>query len=632
MRGKFSVVLALVWVFAALPASARNWTDDAQQCYKTHGDLTLAITYCTRAIESGQLTNAELSVTYVNRGGHFLDRGEIERSLADFEAAIRLDPNDSRAYVARGLLYRGRGEESAALAEFDHAISISVSSNDAWGYLDRARAYKLKGDLKSALDALNTANQIDPKIPEVYEWRAEIYYAQRDYRKAASEYDKSLEVNPNNPDILSSRGDCYLDLGDLQRALQDYNAAISLQPSQPDYYSDRAWVHRIFGEHDQAIADYTEAIRLEPNRGLRYTNRAAAYRAKGDWKSAMADYDRAVEAEPDRGRYRSSRAGAHEYEGDYKAALVDRDEAIRLEPKNADLYVNRAWTLLYNGQTEEALAGFADAIRIDPRASVRYRSRGYAFLYLQRYDEALADFEQAIRVEPAQGVNYDGRSDVFLYRGKPLDGLPDLDRAEAADHDYAASSSRGFLHLAALQPDEAIRDYAAYITSRPNAGVGFSGRGFARMMKGDLKGANEDFAHALDFNVWDTQTMLWLHFSRARLGQDDSEDLAKEALRFDPKKWPGPALSFALGKLPLNSMLLAAKDPSELKTRQQEAEAYFYAGEYYLATHRPLAAKKMFREALDRNVPYRWAHVGAAAELANIKPAPAPAPAKPSAK
>src|SRR5213076_1886585 len=197
---------------------------------------------------------------------------------------------------------------------------------------------------------------------------------------------------------------------------------------------------------------------------------------------AMADYDRAVQAEPDRGTYLSARAEAREYEGNYAGALTDRDEAIRLEPRDADWRVDRAWTQLYAGRTDAALAGFADAIGMDPVAQ-RYRSRGSALLVLGRFDEALADFDRAIEAQPSRGVNYAARANVFLYRGQPVDGLKDVGRAEAAD--------------------------AKYVDSRPNSSTGFFGRGFARMLRGDLRPAAEDFRRALDFNAWDDETVLW---------------------------------------------------------------------------------------------------------------------------
>ena len=102
-------------------------------------------------------------------------------------------------------------------------------------------------------------------------------------------------------------------------------------------------------------------------------------------------------------------------------------------------------------------------------------------------------------------------------------------------------------------------------------------------------------------------------------GQDDHEELAKYALAVDPKGWPGPAVRFALGQIPLEEMLAAAKDPSELETRYRESQAYYYAGEYYLSIHDTGNAEKMFREAISKNRRDGILDAAARGELAALK-------------
>jgi lipoprotein NlpI len=139
------------------------------------------------------------------------------------------------------------------------------------------------------------------------------------------------------------------------------------------------------------------------------------------------------------------------------------------------------------------------------------------------------------------------------------------------------------------------------------------------MMMGDYTRAAADLHKSLDFNAQVAATMLWLHWCNVRLGIDDRSDFAKQAARVDPKRWPGQALRFALGQIPAEEMLAGAKDTSELVTLDQEAEAYFDAGEYYLSIHDTGNAEKMFLEVVSRNRHYNLADAGARAELAGFK-------------
>ncbi len=608
----FSLSVA-AWTGTALA----EWTDDAKRCYLSGGDKSQVIQYCTRAIESGRLDTSELSITYSNRAGQYNARGDVELAIADYNTAIRLNPNARNSYVGRGSIHRARGEETKALADFDKAISIPVSADKAWDYINRARAYRRKGDLSAALSDLDHANRLDPKIREVYVERGAIYESRNNSQKALENYDAALGLDSKDAEMLARRARTHNNLGDFQRALNDYNSALSLEPNVAARYASRALTHRILGNADAAISDYTHAIRLEPNRGLRYTARAAVHQAKGDWASALADYEAAIKAEPDRGGYRSSRASAYEYMGNYAAAITDRSEAIRLEPKDADWRVSRGWTLLHAGRIDEGFADFSEAIRMDPGAAGHYDSRGHAFLVLGRFDEARQDFERAIQLQPSKGVHYAWRAYVSLYRDQPGAGFADLDKAESVDRDYDVASMRGQLRFASGDLKSAVAEYSRYLSIRPNATSGFTYRGLARMVSGDdLRDAVGDLRRALQYNIWNSSAVLWLHVARARLGEDPRAETQAHAGRFDPKRWPGPAFKALLGEIPIQEMLAAARDPSPIKTRQQEAEAYFLAGQYYLSTKRVSDAKKMFLEVLDRKVPYTYAHMGARAQLA----------------
>jgi len=60
MRMSLPACAFAILVAAFSPLSARaTWTEDAQRCYTTTGDDNAKITYCTRAIESGQLDDKD---------------------------------------------------------------------------------------------------------------------------------------------------------------------------------------------------------------------------------------------------------------------------------------------------------------------------------------------------------------------------------------------------------------------------------------------------------------------------------------------------------------------------------------------------------------------------------------------
>ena len=52
-------------------------------------------------------------------------------SVADFNAAIKLDPRDAEAYVSRGAVHEELGNEAAARADYRKALEIVPDHEDA---------------------------------------------------------------------------------------------------------------------------------------------------------------------------------------------------------------------------------------------------------------------------------------------------------------------------------------------------------------------------------------------------------------------------------------------------------------------------------------------------------------------
>jgi len=73
------------------------------------------------------------------------------KAIADYSAAIRLDPNYAAAYSNRGLSYYYKYEFGKAIA--DHTEAIRLDPNDGRDYYNRGIAYEEIGDkAKAAAD------------------------------------------------------------------------------------------------------------------------------------------------------------------------------------------------------------------------------------------------------------------------------------------------------------------------------------------------------------------------------------------------------------------------------------------------------------------------------------------------
>ena len=70
-------------------------------------------------------------------------RGDLDPALADYTAAIGLNPNDSHFYTGRGYVFRKKGDLDGALADYTKAIA--VNPKDWLAYDARGDIYRVSG-------------------------------------------------------------------------------------------------------------------------------------------------------------------------------------------------------------------------------------------------------------------------------------------------------------------------------------------------------------------------------------------------------------------------------------------------------------------------------------------------------
>src|SRR4029079_17337682 len=79
---------------------------------------------CTALIDSGRYSRQNLAILHSNRGIAHGKAGDYDRAIADFDAALRINPNHVRPYLNRGNANFARGDYDRAIADFGHAIRL----------------------------------------------------------------------------------------------------------------------------------------------------------------------------------------------------------------------------------------------------------------------------------------------------------------------------------------------------------------------------------------------------------------------------------------------------------------------------------------------------------------------------
>jgi lipoprotein NlpI len=114
---------------AAPPPLPSRYRDYFAMCAQASGDEAIAA--CDYAITSGIYRGVDLGMLYNNRGVEHAQKGDLDRAIADYGEAIRLDPTNVKALHNRGHAWRRRGEYERAIPDFDAVLRLDPNAADA---------------------------------------------------------------------------------------------------------------------------------------------------------------------------------------------------------------------------------------------------------------------------------------------------------------------------------------------------------------------------------------------------------------------------------------------------------------------------------------------------------------------
>src|SRR5215472_517016 len=162
MRQALWGVAITAWASLATAAAVAQQSQDWQGCANPGEATSLdqQVAGCTALIQSAQTTQRDLAIAYRNRGSAWRDKGNPDRAIADYDAAIRLDANNALPYNGRGNAWYDKGDLDRAIADYD--VAIRFDPTGAAAHNGRGIAWHDKGDPGRAIADLDEAIRLDP--------------------------------------------------------------------------------------------------------------------------------------------------------------------------------------------------------------------------------------------------------------------------------------------------------------------------------------------------------------------------------------------------------------------------------------------------------------------------------------
>ena len=305
------------------------------------GDQAAAISALDKAIDRIGDDNLLHSRILTLRGN--LQTDDEARRLADYEAAIKIAPDDPEPFRTRALYFLFTQKTDEAIVDLDRAIELD--GEHAATHETRGRAFFVKQDFDEALASFARAQELSPESPSIPTHRSRLYAAQGDFKAAVAELDKAIGFKPNEPTLLLMRSQMRMSTSDGDGALADIEEVIKLRPGNPTALRMRAEILRINGKMDEAIAGLESARKTAPGDQTLMLQLGVYYSANKQLREAIETFDTLLGEDAKNWQALRSRGDAHQGVGDLAKALADYNGALELQPNDTNLLNNLSWLL-----------------------------------------------------------------------------------------------------------------------------------------------------------------------------------------------------------------------------------------------------------------------------------------------
>ena len=337
-----------------------------------------------------------------------LQLGDLQRALAEYREATRVDEKATDAALAMARIYYSLHKHSPAQQFAERHIATRPFENgDAHVIAIRAAAEQENyAKAERLLENLNARPGMRNLVVVEHAW---VVRKRDGYEAAVAVVENSgLDLTDSaNAMALTSMALDLISLGRQEEALRRVDKALAKHPSDPPLLDIQSRLLARMGRNDEALAAVEKALSVDPDFGPALEVRATYAEQAGNLEAALADFDRAAASDPTNAEYAYRAARIAMKRGEAEESIRRLRKVVSLSPGHVAATNDLAWRLAERGQELDLALDLANrATQLDRRPET-LDTLGWVQYKRGDVEAALSSFEASLRDRPdAASVRY----------------------------------------------------------------------------------------------------------------------------------------------------------------------------------------------------------------------------------
>jgi len=299
--------------------------------------------------------------------------------------------------------------------------------------LTRGTAQLQLKNIPAARKDFETAKEIAPRDPVVYNSLALVSIAENKQEDAISAFESALNVDATNFDALNGLITLYARSQQLDKAHARVDQALNSYPNLASLHYLKAQVYGFQQNVPSVEAELNRALELDPNYLAAYSALASLYINSKQEDRAIAQYQKIISLRPDNATPYTLIGILEDQRKNYDVAADNYRKALEKDPNAIIAANNLAWLYATTGKgnLDEAMRLAQNVVQKTPNVAGFIDTLGWVYYKKDLHTAAVEQLRKAVELNEAQARATNGApSAAYHYHlGMALKGKGDKDEA-----------------------------------------------------------------------------------------------------------------------------------------------------------------------------------------------------------